>query len=122
MRNTTPTKLAVMATDSQASLDAAPVDTLAMSALQVTREAIARWTGGIRPRAELARDIPRVSPQARWVAQAQHGLAMWIECGGFSQSEQAMCSSSLPLLSAPVMFEISALPDASNEHIDACMD
>ena len=42
---------------------------MAMSALQTTRDAIARWSGKALPAAAaLPRDASRVSPQARWVA------------------------------------------------------
>lgn len=74
----------------------------AMAAMDAARVAIARWTGGVRPLAELPRDIARVSPQARWVDQAQRNLAEWIEHGGFSQAEGA--SAPLPPLMRPVMY------------------
>jgi hypothetical protein len=57
------------------------------SALQLTRAAIARWTGKT-PAATLPRDTFWISVQARHLAQAQRGLADWIAHGGFSQDEE----------------------------------
>lgn len=122
MQHITSSSPAFTATGPQASLDCARASDLAMSALQTTREAIARWTGGVLPAEALPRDLARISPQARWVSQAQRGLAMWKECGGFSQTEQPMCSTAMPPLPTPLMLDISALPDTNTEHIDACMD
>jgi hypothetical protein len=65
-------------------------DALAMSALQLTREAIARWSGKAVPApAALPRDKSRVSPQARWLAETQRGLAAFFDDGGFAQFERA---------------------------------
>lgn len=85
-------------------------------ALETARAAIARWTGGVRPSAELAPDVSRVSPQARWVDQAQRNLAQWIAHGGFSQAEGA--SAPLPALMRPVMYMPAFLPLASQSSSD----
>ena len=89
-------------------------DALAMSALQTTREAIARWTGKDVP-ATLARDTARVSPQARWLAETQRGLAAFFAHGGFTQFDGA--GAPLPELLRPTMY---ALQPA--EKANACMD
>ncbi|QYF91971.1 hypothetical protein KY495_14420 [Massilia sp. PAMC28688] len=78
----------------------------ALSALETARAAIARWTGGVRPSAELPQDISRISPQARWVDQAQRNLAQWIAHGGFAQAEGA--GEPLPAMMRPVMYSPSA--------------
>ena len=57
---------------------------MAQSALQMTRDAIARQSGSASP-ASARGDLWRVSPQARWLAKAQQDLTAWIECGGFTQ-------------------------------------
>jgi hypothetical protein len=77
-------------------------ETDALAALETARAAIARWSGPVRPSAELPKDISRVSPQARWVDQAQRNLAQWIAHGGFAQLEGA--DQPLPHLMRPVMF------------------
>ena len=91
-------------------------DTAATLALETARAAIARWTGGVRPSAELPRDVSRISPQARWVDQAQRNLAQWIEHGGFAQAEGA--AAPLPALMRPVMYSPDALPLASQSSSD----
>ncbi len=91
-------------------------DALAMSALQSTREAIARWSGKAIPAADaLPRDTTRVSPQARWVAETQRGLAAFFEDGGFSQFDGA--GAPLPELVKPMMYTIHP-----SENANACMD
>jgi hypothetical protein len=65
------------------------------SALQLTRAAIARWTGKI-PAATLPRDTFWISVQARHLAQAQRGLADWIAHGGFSQDEEIVMPTLTP--------------------------
>ncbi|MES2316167.1 MAG: hypothetical protein V4631_01625 [Pseudomonadota bacterium] len=79
------------------------------SALQMTRAAIARWSGSARPAS--ARDLVRVSPQARWVAEAQDGLANWIARGGFGQADEHAAAP----LTGPVMYRVGA-------NSDACID
>ncbi|WP_073212477.1 hypothetical protein [Massilia sp. CF038] len=59
-----------------------------LSALQLTRAAIARWRGSA-PAASLPRDQTRVSPQARHLARAQRDLAAWMAMGGFAQEGNA---------------------------------
>ena len=85
MRAITSTEPSFAAPDCAVCADTAPPNALAQSALQITREALARWSGKPQPAVLLARDLPRVSPQARWLAQAQFGLADWIAQGGFAQ-------------------------------------
>jgi hypothetical protein len=60
------------------------------------------------------RTQPRVSPQARWLAQAQYGLAEWIARGGFSQDEP-----SSPALTTPVMYQVGSTIQSPS---DACID
>jgi hypothetical protein len=103
MRPITPTEPRFAAPDSAVCADTVPATVLAQSALQLTRAAIARWSGSSRPAGAPARALPRVSPQARWLAQAQYGLAEWIARGGFSQDESATQA-----LSAPVMYQAGA--------------
>jgi hypothetical protein len=88
-----------------------------LSALRITREAIARWTGAA-PAATLPKDVYRVSPQARHLDQARRNLAAWIADGGFAQEDAA------PLM-APVMYRprpSQAWQNSSDIGIDACMD
>ena len=90
-------------------------EALAMSALQTTREAIARWRGKPLPEAAaLPRGASRVSPQARWLAETQRGLTAFFEDGGFAQFEGA--GAPLPALLSPTMYCIH--PAISS----ACMD
>ncbi|MEJ7805329.1 MAG: hypothetical protein WKG03_05345 [Telluria sp.] len=91
-------------------------DALAMSALQSAREAIARWSGKVPPAAAaLPRDTSRVSPQARWVAETQRGLAAFFEHGGFAQFEGA--GAPMPAFLRPTMYAINAA-----EKVNACME
>lgn len=91
-------------------------DAMAMSALQTTRDAIARWTGKALPAASaMPRDASRVSPQARWVAETQRGLAAFFEHGGFAQFEGA--AEPLPALLKPTMYAVTSV-----ENVRACMD
>jgi hypothetical protein len=114
MRSITSTEPRFAAPDSAVCADTVPSTILAQSALQLTRAAIARWSGGNRPAGAPVRTQPRVSPQARWLAQAQYGLAEWIARGGFSQDESA--TTTLP---APVMRDACAAIDTPS---DACID
>jgi hypothetical protein len=60
-------------------------DAMAITALETTRNAIARWTGGIhRPRLLHIGSL-HVSPQARWYARTCEGFEKWREGGGFAQ-------------------------------------
>ena len=95
--------------------DTVPATALAQSALQLTRAAIARWSGSARPPGAPVRDLPRISPQARWVAQAQDGLESWIAHGGFSQPDEAP-------LATPVMHNCGAATQRTERGADACID
>lgn len=64
-------------------------DALAQSALNSTRLAIARWTGGIHAPRMLEVGSLHVSPQARWYAQTRDGFEAWRAQGGFSQQDHA---------------------------------
>ena len=121
MRMTTPTEPMFAATDVTASANAASsTNTMALSALRMTRDAIARWTGGATPPMAVPRDVRRVSPQARWLAKTQQDLAAWIECGGFSQ----MGDAPMNRLPAPVMFDVSSCgrADHRDTQVDAYAD
>ena len=100
------------------SAAAAPETVLAQSALHMARAAIARWSGSSRPAGAPARDLLRISPQARWLAQAQYGLATWIAHGGFSQPDEP----ALAPLTTPLMHNCGALPQMSTRAIGACID
>ena len=95
---------------------------MTMSALQMTRDAIARWSGNTRPAAP--RDLPHVSPQARWLAKTQQDLAAWIDGGGFAQFGNGAAGSELhPPLPAPALYDIAdASMDISAHGVDACVD
>ena len=97
-----------------------PDATLAEAALASTRLAIARWTGGIHLPQMLVPGMVRVSPQARWYAQANNGFQEWVSQGGFAQAFDAATQHETSgcvavLCSAP-------LRNADNENADACMD
>ncbi|WP_426104743.1 hypothetical protein [Massilia sp. TSP1-1-2] len=95
-----------------------PADALAMSALQSTREAIARWSGKVPPAAAaLPRDTSRVSPQARWVAETQRGLAAFFEHGGFSQFEGP--GEPRPVALRPTMHTCTHEVHCGNDRVDA---
>ncbi len=64
-------------------------EALAQSALNSTRLAIARWTGGIHAPRMLEVGSLHVSPQARWYAQTRDGFEAWRAQGGFSQQDSA---------------------------------
>lgn len=88
-----------------ANQSSAASDSLALSALQATRDAIARWSGKMpAPAAALPRDASRVSPQARWLAETRRGLAAFIEHGGFSQFDGA--GAPLPPLPEPSRYNV----------------
>lgn len=96
--------------------DAVPAASLAHSALHLTRAAIARWRGRVCPLSPV-RELPRVSPQERWVTQAQAGLDTWIACGGFAQGDL----SDLAPLTPPVMHNCTSAHSADRD-ADACID
>jgi hypothetical protein len=85
--------------------DAVPATALAQSALQLTRAAIARWSGSARPSGAPARDLAHISAQARWLADTRCGLDEWIARGGFTQVDDTP-------LTAP----------ATHHSVDACID
>ena len=84
----------------------------AQQALTAARAAIARWTGAVRPSADLPTDLTRVSPQERWVDQARQDLAQWIAHGGFSQAEGA--AQPLPSLMHPRLYMPMALASSGD--------
>ena len=91
---------------------------MSLSALQIARAAIARWSGLPRP-APVARDLQHVSPQARWLSQAQGGLEQWIARGGFAQGDD---TGSAPL-TTPQMYHVSSInPGQHAPHLNACID
>lgn len=93
--------------------DAADASSCA-SALSMAREAIARWRDAPLPAGALPRDKLRLSPQARWLAQAHAGLSTWIEQGGFGQAEPAHApADTLPPLASPVMYRLPTNAPAS---------
>jgi hypothetical protein len=110
MRTVTPTAPTLDATDFRGN---------AQSALRLTREAIARWTGGGPGTGARPRDGLRISPQARHIAEARQGLETWIARGGFSQEKD----DTMPL-TTPVMFRIDGLgaSGASCRNSDLCVD
>lgn len=83
-------------------------DAILLAALESTRIAIARWTGGIHRPRMLEIGSLHVSPQARWYAKTCEDFEKWREDGGFGRDEQ-----------------VTAPQDAPSIHIDsegACMD
>lgn len=62
-------------------------DVMVRAALETTRNAIARWTGGIHRPRMLQIGSLHVSPQARWYARTCEGFEKWREGGGFAQDE-----------------------------------
>lgn len=92
-------------------LHGTPDDLLAaQSALQTTRMAIARWTGGIHRPQMLQVGSLHVSAQARWYARACEGFDKWREDGGFSQDD-----------SMEKRFEVR-VPDVSVDSEGACVE
>lgn len=71
----------------ESAADNLPDNPLAQSALETTRDAIARWTGGIHLPRMLVPGMVRVSPQARWYAQANQGFQEWLSQGGFQGAD-----------------------------------
>lgn len=103
-------------TPTQPCPDASPADTLlAEQALESTRLAIARWTGGIHLPQMLVPGMVRVSPQARWYAQVNNGFQEWVNQGGFKQSADTS-SAHHTLAPRP------ALRNADDENSDTCVD
>ena len=65
-------------------------DAMLLAALETTRNAIARWTGGIHRPRMLEIGSLNASPQARWYARACEGFEKWREGGGFAQDERSV--------------------------------
>lgn len=63
-------------------------DAMVLAALETTRMAIARWSGGIHRPRMLEISAIHVSPQARWYAKTCEGFDKWREDGGFAQDER----------------------------------
>lgn len=103
MQNITPPAASFTETGIRTIADASAHPSETQSALQMTRDAIARWSG--RPFSAAARrDVPRISPKSRWLAQAQQDLAAWIACGGFTQIGDAANPAVLPPFTGQVMY------------------
>jgi hypothetical protein len=100
------------------SPEACPAEALAASALLHARAALARWRGKPLPDTAPVPDLARISPQARWVANARCGLEDWIANGGFGQAE---APAQPPSLTRPMMYR---LDKAACGHCgaDACID
>ena len=126
MRQFTCTQTQFEAPNSGAGDESTSSAALSQCALQITRAAIARWSGGEAPAAPLARDLQRVSPQARWLSQAQCGLADWIARGGFSQADDAPPGPTRQLTApsmSPSMYQLPAtLPGQPVHNLNACVD
>ena len=87
----TPTDAALSASLISQHEQASPLhadEQLAADALETTRTAIARWTGGIHLPQMLVPGMVRVSPQARWFANANNGFQEWLSQGGFHQDKE----------------------------------
>ena len=119
MRNTNSTELTFPSTAHAG--DTPSSNAMNLSALQMTRDAIARWSGSTRPAAP--RDLPHVSPQARWLAKTQQDLEAWIDSGGFAQFGSPTAPEILPPLPTPVMYNIAKASMGISSHgVDACID
>ncbi|RSZ57570.1 hypothetical protein HF313_27045 [Massilia atriviolacea] len=115
----------------ESAADNLPDNPLAQSALETTRDAIARWTGGIHLPRMLVPGMVRVSPQARWYAQANHGFQEWLNQGGFQGADgdvaadtgaRADCTGQrvLDVVSPQQMADRLRAVDAENS--DFCVD
>jgi len=62
-------------------------DALVTAAVEATRMAIARWSGGIHRPRMLEIGSLHVSPQARWYARTCEDFEKWREGGGFGRVE-----------------------------------
>ena len=124
MRPTTPPDSAT--TKPNPSL-AATDSTNPESALQNTRIAIARWTNGIHSPQMLVPGMVRISPQARWYAQANNGFQEWVNHGGFAQAFEEPLDAA-PSRSAPTLDPGAAamlqriLGMIGTENADTCLD
>ena len=124
MRHFTSTQTQFAAPNFGSSSDTA--EPLSQCALQITRAVIARWSGTLRPASALAKDLPRISPQARWLSQAQCGLAEWIAAGGFSRPDDDGDGSAAPPTEASLPAHIYQVPGTDLEllspSVNACVD
>lgn len=94
MNTITSTQLTIESLSGEESAEhALPDNPLARAALESTRLAIARWTGGIHLPQMLVPGMIRVSPQARWYAKANNDFQEWLERGGFAQDGYAKCDA-----------------------------
>lgn len=118
----------------ESAADNLPDNPLAQSALETTRDAIARWTGGIHLPRMLVPGMVRVSPQARWYAQVNHGFQEWLNQGGFQGVDadaaaagvanagmRADCAGQVALDVAPPQMD-DRLRTVDAENSDLCID
>ena len=87
----TPSQAGLLDAIAQETPSPAHPDALTAAALESTRLAIARWTGGIHLPQMLMPGMVRVSPQARWFAQANNGFQEWVSQGGFARAADCDC-------------------------------
>ena len=114
----------------ESAADNLPDNPLAQSALETTRDAIARWTGGIHLPRMLVPGMVRVSPQARWYAQANNGFQEWLSQGGFgqgfdgdtSQASSADCAGAAALDVDCAQRRAQRLRTVDADSSDACID
>ena len=114
MRSTTPPAAVGHAPATRETHSEADEDQFAAAALESTRLAIARWTGGIHLPQMLVPGMIRVSPQARWYAQANSGFQEWLKQGGFAQGADSATGAARP----PSRLRL----DIDNENAGACID
>ncbi|NHZ42998.1 hypothetical protein [Massilia aquatica] len=113
----------------ESAADNLPDNPLAQSALETTRDAIARWTGGIHLPRMLVPGMVRVSPQARWYAQANQGFQEWLSEGGFQGADGDAGASADSALrtdcAGRVVLDVAAsdrLRTVDAENSDFCLD
>ncbi|NHZ93081.1 hypothetical protein F2P45_29330 [Massilia sp. CCM 8733] len=119
----------------ESAADNLPDNPLAQSALETTRDAIARWTGGIHLPRMLVPGMVRVSPQARWYAQANQGFQEWLSQGGFQGVDgdaagagmaeaglRANCAGQVALDVASSQQMTDPLRTVDAENSDFCLD
>lgn len=122
MRQFTCTQTQFAAPKTGSGDDTASTAALPQCALQITRAAIARWSGNSGPAAPLARDLQRVSPQARWLSQVQCGLADWIARGGFSQPDDVAHGQTVQLTGLSMYQLPASLPGHPVQNHNASVD
>lgn len=117
----------------ESAADNLPDNPLAQSALETTRDAIARWTGGIHLPRMLVPGMVRVSPQARWYAQANHGFQEWLSQGGFQTADGDALASAEAAMRADCggrgVLDVAAQQELADQlrtveadNSDACID